>query len=368
MSARLGWVDLARAVSILLVVLYHAGAGAGLALLPPEHSEAGTWWSTANRMLVPLRMPLFFLVSGLLAGGAVARPFSRVLRPRVLDQWWPYLLWTVLFALTMWPRYAPGDPVGFVREQLVAGLFAGGPYWFIAVLPLFFLLTRAGRDRPRLLLGLAAALYVLSWPLRELLLGVPGLPAPLPHGLHRVTEYALWYVAGHVLRGPILRLAGTGRALPGLAAGALFLVLIGLLYTPLFTGAAAHPVPVSRLLQAVATLSGLAAGVMLLPLLARLPAVARAGRYLGSRTLAIYLVHPLVISALVVAVPASGLGALLAGTLLADLLLVPAVAGIAVAVALAVHAAVGRWGPAWAFAAPGGPGRRPAAAIGSAHD
>ncbi|NMA77488.1 MAG: acyltransferase family protein, partial [Actinomycetales bacterium] len=70
-AARIAWLDLVRAASIVLVVLYHVGAGAGYALLPKDSSSAGAWWSSVNLALAPVRMPLFFLVSGMLAVRAV---------------------------------------------------------------------------------------------------------------------------------------------------------------------------------------------------------------------------------------------------------------------------------------------------------
>ena len=65
MTARVGWPDVAKGVCIILVVLWHvvtkhaiAVAGAG------PVTDA---WATLNAQLLPLRMPLFFLISGMFA-------------------------------------------------------------------------------------------------------------------------------------------------------------------------------------------------------------------------------------------------------------------------------------------------------------
>jgi uncharacterized membrane protein YcfT len=345
---RIAWLDLARAISIVLVVLYHAGAGAGFALLPPAATSAGSWWSTVNSMLVPIRMPLFFLVSGMLAVGAVNRPWRRIVRPRVADFLWPYLLWSALFAVTAWMRYAPEDPLGYVRDQAKTTVVAMGPYWFIAVLPVFFLAARLGRSRPRLLLAAAVLIYVGSWPLRQIMLEVPGVPDLVAEGLYRFTIFILWYIAGYVLRDRIIAFAQRAHPLLGLLVMGVFITAVW----------AIHGVDVGvladRVLQAVATLSGLLGAVALLPPMSRKPPVARLGREIGSRTLAIYLIHPLVINAVVVLYPGSALGQALHGTVVADLLLIPVVTALAVVIAVLIHEVVDRWGPGWFFAAPGG--------------
>lgn len=347
-GTRIAWLDLARGVSILLVVLYHVGAGAGHALLPPEASSAGTWWAAANRALVPLRMPLFFMVSGLLAGGAVRRAWPLVVRPRILDFLWPYLVWSALFALTAWVRYAPEDPGSFIVDQAMATVVAMGPYWFIAVLPILFVMVRIGRSRPRLLLAVGIVIYVCSWPLRHLLLGIDLVPDLAAQGVYRITEFAVWYIAGHVLRDRILAVAARNSLGLALGGAVVFLATVATLYGGDFGTA------VNRILQATATVSGLLGAIALLPRLTEIQVFSRVGSALGSRTLAIYLVHPLVVSAVVVLYPDSGPGLVLRGTPVADLLLVPVVTAVAVGLAILVHEAVHRWGPGWLLAAPGG--------------
>jgi len=73
---RLAWVDITRGLSIVLVMVLHTqGALTG----------AGMDASTTDAVNVPLatvRMPAFFLVSGLLAGGVLGRPWPEFLRRR----------------------------------------------------------------------------------------------------------------------------------------------------------------------------------------------------------------------------------------------------------------------------------------------
>ena len=144
-EGRIAWLDLVRALSIVLVVLYHVGAGAGNLLLPADSTTAGQRWASLNLMLAPVRMPLFFMVSGMLAVRAVHRPWRAVVSP------------ASGLRLTVPPveralrrRHGPAthlDPAGYMWDRVKVTLTAMGPYWFIAVLPVFFLVARCGRRR-----------------------------------------------------------------------------------------------------------------------------------------------------------------------------------------------------------------------------
>lgn len=355
-GGRIAWLDLARALTILLVVVYHVAVGAGAVLMPDEESGAGQWWSTANLMLRPVRMPLFFLIAGILAAGAVSRPWNRSLRPRVLDLWWPYLLWSGIFLVTAWIRYAPQDPAGYMLDQVVRTFTAAGPYWFIGVLPLFFLIARLGRRHPWAMLLLGAVLYAATWPIGHALSSIEAVPPPVVSGLGRVTSNAVWYLAGLALRTQILSFAQRAPLVLGIAG----MCAYGLCASFLQWGEPA--VLLERLALAAATISGMGAAVALTPRLARILALDRMGRYLSRRTLVIYLVHPLVINLVVVLHRDTALGDLLAGTWASAVLLVPVVTATAVLAALGVDRIVSRWGPSWLLSAPAG---APAAPDGS---
>lgn len=346
-SGRIAWLDLARAFAIVLVVVYHVASGAGLALLPRDSTSAGYWWSAVNIMLAPIPMNLFFLVSGMLAVRAVQRPWRQVLRPRILDMLWPYLLWSVVFALTAWMRYAPEDPVGYAVAQMKATVLVMGPYWFIAVLPIFFLASRLGRDRPRLLLALAVLVYVLAVPLRLAMLELEWLPVLVTEGMYRCTIYAVWYIAGLVLRDRISAFAIRTPAVVGL----LILAVFALSTTVMFFGQFA--LVIERLLHATASLSGVLGPLALMPAIVKIPWVARLGAVIGSRTLEIYMIHPLVLNAAVVLYPGSPLGQALEGTPVSDLLLIPLVSLIALGTGALAQIVAERWRMGWLFSAPG---------------
>lgn len=346
---RTAWLDLARAISILLVVLYHVAVSAGPELLGGSDSPAARWWSGVNVALIPLRMPMFFLIAGALATRAIRRPWRAVLRPRVLDLLWPYLLWCLLFAVTGWPRYAPSDPTGFLLGEVTGMLVIGSPYWFIAVLPIFFALARLGRDRPTATVALALAVYLLAPVLHAGMLA-GGVDGDLTYGVFQLTDNALWYLLGAALHGPLLAIGARVRTVPRVLAGTGLLAVFAVLAAAVLRSDA--PLPLVRLNELAASLTGLGAAVALIPLLARWGAAARLGAHLGSRTLVIYLVHPVLLNVGVVAWLLLGVDDHLSD-LARQLLVIPAVTALAVLGSLALDRSLTRWGPRWMLAAPG---------------
>jgi uncharacterized membrane protein YcfT len=352
-SGRLEWVDLARGVTIILVVMYHVAVGAGHSLLPAEHSEAGARWAAANRLLQPLRMPLFFLLAGMLAHSAAKRPWSKVWRPRIADLWWPYLLWSAFFAVTAWPRYSPEDAVGYIKLQGVATLTGAGPYWFILVLPMFFVLVKVANRFPMILLAGVALMYLASGAIQQTVANTSWLPDLLAGGAYRFSYFAIWYVAGWALRRWIF--AYTDRA-------PLIMVLLGAAgyvgFMSLFQGWEG-PAALGRVWAFGAGVAGIAAVFPLLRRLAEWRPLAALGATVGRRTLPIYIIHPLFINVVVLVLPLSGLGALIWGTLATDVLLVPVVTALGTAAGVLFAMFIDRFGPHWTLAAPRARSARP---------
>ncbi|MDP2013599.1 MAG: acyltransferase family protein, partial [Actinomycetota bacterium] len=69
---RIEWMDLVKGTTVLLVVLFHSVIH--LDAISKEDNVTSVW-STSMNVLEPMRMPLFFMVSGMLAAGAVSRPW-----------------------------------------------------------------------------------------------------------------------------------------------------------------------------------------------------------------------------------------------------------------------------------------------------
>lgn len=158
-QGRLEWVDAAKAVCILLVVLYHSRHLGWM--LDWEHKEAvNLVWDQISAALKPLRMPLFFLLSGLLAAPALQRDWSKVAVRRVYKLFYVYGVWALLLAAII-PAFPTSEwSMELVLNRLPGLLGGGSPAWYLWALPTFFLFGWATRQFPAVIpigIGVLAA-------------------------------------------------------------------------------------------------------------------------------------------------------------------------------------------------------------------
>lgn len=154
--ARHAWPDVARGLTVLLVVAMHV-----LYL----HSVPLLWGTPATSAHQPisdatneLRMPLFFLVSGFLSAGMLQRSWRAGISGRIAPRYYLYLVWLVITSLVLW-WLASADGVAFdAFDYVVSQLWEpGGILWYIWALALFFLVARATRAVPVWILLIPAA-------------------------------------------------------------------------------------------------------------------------------------------------------------------------------------------------------------------
>ena len=166
MKSRIEWIDVVKATSVLLVVFMHA-TNAIVDLGGPSWAMSVLVWF--NHLVEPLRMPIFFLVSGMLASSAVHRPWSKTLN-RTTGMIYLYIIWILLF-------------LGFtvllgasLNEPFTAILFAKSGYWYLYAMALFFILARLLRNQPAWLVVAVAIVPNLLRPLVDQLFGalIPG--------------------------------------------------------------------------------------------------------------------------------------------------------------------------------------------------
>lgn len=348
---RLDWVDVAKAGAIVLVVVYHVG-GTGMSYL----AEAGGWateaWRLMNSALLPVRMPLFFLASGLLAARAMERDWSALVRPRVWNLVWPFAIWSVVFAVVTGFAYQPDDPLGYTRENLAAIPVGGTAYWYLAVLVVFFLTARLFRRFGASLVVLAVAAVGVAPLVAPYLTDVVGVAAATNVG--RLCHFAIWYAIGCFARPVVERVADlpTWPLLP--VTGAAY---AGLAYLVYVRGTAVS-------LTTVMSVVGLTAGVLLSAWVSSAEPVRRLARYLAARTLPIYVLHPILLNLVIIGVGAAGGGRLPVGGVAVGLLLVPVLSVALTAASVGLYDLSGRVGLRWLFTPPGAPARQPALTTG----
>ncbi len=291
---RLVWADAAKGLCILLVVLHHSTVKHLPSVLPAELSAVGDAWLALTAALKPIRMPLFFLLSGLFAAGALRRPWAQVLTARVLTPYWVYAVWLGVIAVvftverTMVTNRTQG--VGDLLGDLV---FASTGVWFLYALAVYFLLAKT----------------LLRWDLRWVVAGsaalaisVSALPIAAANR-EAVLVHFVYFLLGARLPELVHQMA-SWRAVPMSALVAC--------YAAAAAGSAALGVPLSVEVTALSLL-GLPLAVRVARATAALTRVGSVLAALGRRTLPVYVLHmPLLAVVHHVPGPAAALDALVA--------------------------------------------------------
>ena len=325
------WVDVAKGVCILLVVLHHAVVKDLALQTPAPLSAVADAWHWVTMALKPVRMPLFFVLSGLVASGAVRRPWVQA-RRRVLSPYYLYVVWLVLQgAFFSVERLLPMNRTQDLGELVADLVWASTGLWFLYALAVYFALARLLSGLP--VLPVLAASTVVS--------ALAGLLPTDDWNRVSVVFHFTFFAVGALAPDLVRRWAGPASRVPrrlGLAYLALVVVL-PLLGVPRIS------------VMLVASVVGVPLGIGLCVRLAEGRA-ARVLAWLGRRTLPIYVLHaPLLALALHLPSPI-GTGWLGAAEATAYPVLLSAVA---VAAALALHAVLRRLGADALFELP----RRP---------
>ncbi len=154
-------VDLVKATSVVLVVLMHMVQTTPLAMGEPS-APIAVFWGQVGGPLEPLRMPIFFVVSGLLAAGAVHRPWN-LTRRRTNGIVYLYLLWSAILVAAL--AVISPDPISTLANLPATVVFAETGYWYLPALVVFFVIALAARNLPPVLVVTVAAVPNLLRPL-----------------------------------------------------------------------------------------------------------------------------------------------------------------------------------------------------------
>ncbi|MDN6475466.1 acyltransferase family protein [Corynebacterium flavescens] len=141
-TTRLAWPDVAKGISILGVVLLH------VTLAVPEAQNA--WLAHFNVWLDPLRLPLFFLVSGYFSTKVLRFSFVELFTRRLWFFLVPYCIWA---GIELWLKkieyHWVFDTPLLQKEDLFHALFFGSTMaWFLHALIAFNIFLWAVRKLP----------------------------------------------------------------------------------------------------------------------------------------------------------------------------------------------------------------------------
>lgn len=259
---RIDWIDYAKGVSIILVVMMHSVLGVEIAM-----GARGALHVVVD-FAAPFRVPAFFLLSGLLLSRTIDQSWPVYLDRKVLHFVYFYLLWLVINCIIKFGLKGVDATLGEILFGLVEPF---GTLWFIYVLPLFFVASKLARRWPALLFASALALNLLA-----------------PHtGWTAIDEFNLrlvFFVSGYLGVRYAMALADWASA-NILAAGAALLVAAALAGAVFYSGWAVWKSSPGLLVLAYA---GSAAVIIASSLLAH-GRLLEAIRLCGQNSLAIYL-------------------------------------------------------------------------------
>jgi uncharacterized membrane protein YcfT len=156
-SPRVDWVDYAKGICIVMVVMMHSVLGVELAA-----GQTG-FMHVLVAFAKPFRMPDFFLISGLFLALVVDRDWRTYLDRKVVHFAYFYVLWvTIQFGFKA-PAFAAEQGwahVGFAYLESFIEPF--GTLWFIYLLPVFFVVIKLTRSVPPILVWTIAAALEMS--------------------------------------------------------------------------------------------------------------------------------------------------------------------------------------------------------------
>jgi uncharacterized membrane protein YcfT len=197
---RIDWVDYAKGICIIMVVMMHSVLGVELA------AEQTGFMHVLVAFAKPFRMPDFFLISGLFLAVVIDRDWRTYLDRKVIHFLYFYALWvTIQFGFKA-PGFAAEHGWAYVANlYLLSYIEPFGTLWFIYMLPVFFVLTKATRRMPPLLIWCVAALLEM---------------AHITTGWTMIDEFAarfVYFYSGYLFARQVFALSDRARAKPVLA-------------------------------------------------------------------------------------------------------------------------------------------------------
>ena len=203
-GARIDWVDYAKGICIVMVVMMHSVLGVELAAGQTGFMHAFVAFAK------PFRMPDFFLISGLFLPLVIDRDWRTYLDRKVLHFAYFYVLWVTIqfgFKAPAFATEAGWSHAGFLYLESFIEPF--GTLWFIYLLPVFFCVIKLTRGVPPILVWGAAALLET---------------AHVATGWTVIDEFCARFVyihSGYLFAGTVFALSDRARAHPVLALAGL---------------------------------------------------------------------------------------------------------------------------------------------------
>lgn len=129
---RVDWIDYAKGIGILLVVVGHTLRG----LVNSSILEASIQEQAVDKWIYAFHMPLFFFISGLFIERSASKSLKAFLVNKLLTIAYPYFIWSILQELIRRLTGVNSEPIVNIWRILYEPLMQ---FWFLYVLFIFSL-------------------------------------------------------------------------------------------------------------------------------------------------------------------------------------------------------------------------------------
>ena len=203
---RMEWVDIAKGISIILVVMLYVANSVG-----KSTGEVGFLHYIIG-FATPFRMPEFFLISGLFLSLVIARDWKSYLDRRFVHYLYFYALWALIINAAKYLIFTPhlAHALSLIVWSIVE------PYsllWFVYVLAFFSLAAK-----------IAHSLKIPHWAMLAGAAILQILPVDTPvYAFDQFSEYLIYFYVGYVFAPKIFEVVEYFSTRPLLSVGILSL-------------------------------------------------------------------------------------------------------------------------------------------------
>ncbi len=160
-AGRVAWVDYAKGICIIMVVMMHVTFDYA--------SAAGSegWLHHVVAFARPFRMPDFFLLAGIFLSLSINSPLREYVDRKFVHFLYFYLIWLTIQLSITEANLLLENPANFAYAFLMAWIDPINTLWFVHMLAIFYMVTRALRRAPKLLIlvlaGCLQIAFALGW-------------------------------------------------------------------------------------------------------------------------------------------------------------------------------------------------------------
>lgn len=283
-AGREQWMDTVKGAAIVLVVFGHS-----IGVLTQWGWDVFGGWSQINVLMGQWRMPVFMLVAGFFVTRSMTKYGKRFWRLRPLNMVWLYVFWTAVYfvAYPVIGAISRGRTAGEMFALIVEKTLLFDSYlWFLLALAIYYAVQG--------LLGTKPVPWAVALAFLVFLYFVPGMVDEVSWGTNQLGTNWLFFLVGAWWSQNIRSWVAQIKPWQGVMWCVVCLAAI-LLWMP------TRDVPVLQHFGGILPpLTAVPAGLWVLSRLDGKPGMGWA-RYVGTRSLSVYVLHPIVLQLLIAA-------------------------------------------------------------------